>query len=127
MNYRLSRLLSAGTAAYGGYALAQPRHLGEALSNKPDVQASYDVVAQTYGVRDLAISALGIFGRSDKTVRAAMVLRIAMDVADCAVLVNRAEDDETRQKVMGVTLGWAALNTVALVVDGRRARSRAAR
>lgn len=127
MTYRLSRLLSAGTAAYGAYALAQPRHLGQALSSKPDVQASYDVVAQTYGVRDLAISALGMFGRSEKTVRAAMVLRIAMDVADCGVLVSRAEDDDTRQKVMGVTLGWAALNTVALVVDSRRAKRRAGR
>ncbi|MBJ7530422.1 MAG: hypothetical protein JHD04_12990, partial [Nocardioides sp.] len=43
------------------------------------------------------------------------------DLGDCAILAAKAPDSQVRSKVMAVTLGWAALNTVALVVDGRRA------
>lgn len=114
--------MSTATASYGVYALVDPRHLGRALTDDEPRQAEYDVLAQTYGGRDLAISALGIFGRSGRVVSAAMVLRIACDVSDGLILAARAEDDETRQKVLGVTLGWAALNTVALLRDRRAVR-----
>ena len=79
-----------------------------------------DLLAQTYGVRDLAISSLGVFGRSPRTVRAAMVLRIAMDLGDAALLATRIGPDQVRTKVLAVTLGWAGLNTLALLVDARR-------
>ena len=122
MSYRLSRLLSTATAAYGGYALAQPAHLWQALEADRKNREGLELLARTYGVRDLAISSLGIFGRSDRTVRAAMVLRIAMDLGDAAVLGSRTEDRDLRRKVLGVTLGWAALNAVALGIDSRRSR-----
>ena len=66
-----------------------------------------DLLAQTYGVRDLAISSLGIFGRSPRTVKAAMVLRIAMDLGDAALLSTRVGPGQVRTKVLAVTLGWA--------------------
>ena len=80
MGFPLSRLMSAATASHGVYALASPRHLGNALTTEPVEQAGYDVLARTYGTRDLTVS-----------------------------------------KVLGVTLGWAALNLAALVTDRRRA------
>lgn len=120
MTFPLSRFMSTATATYGVYALAEPRHLGDVLD--PKHAADYDLLAQTYGVRDLAVSALGIFGKSDKTVTAAMLMRIAMDVSDGLILSAKAKDDQTRQKVLAVTLGWAALNTLALRADRRRAR-----
>jgi hypothetical protein len=122
MTYRLSRLMSAATASYGVYALAQPRHLGTALSEDRKTQAKYDVLARTYGARDLATSALSIFGRSGRTVRAGMLLRIAGDVSDAAILSRQTADPSVRQKVLGITLGWASLNALALLVDSRRAR-----
>ncbi len=122
MTYSLSRLMSAGTATYGVFALLQPRHLGSAVD--PDHAAEYDLLARTYGARDLPVSALGMFGRSEKTVTAAMLIRISLDVADGLLLAGRAADDQTRKKVLGVTLGWATLNTLALVTDRRRARGR---
>jgi hypothetical protein len=42
-----------------------------------------------------------------------------MDVSDCATLSASTEDRAVRSKVMAVTLGWAALNAVALLLDER--------
>jgi len=122
MSYRLSRLMSAATASYGVYALAQPRHLGNAVD--PRNADDYDLLATTYGARDLAISSVGVLARSEKAVGAAMVIRILCDVLDGAILAARTRDDASRQKVLGVTLGWAGLNAAALAVDRRRARTR---
>jgi hypothetical protein len=121
MSYPLSRLMSAATATYGGYALYEPRHLGRALTSNPVEQSSYDTLAYTYGARDLTVSALGVFG-SERTVRTAMTVRIVCDVADGLILSARAGDDDTRVRVLGVTLGWASLNTLALLIDRRRAK-----
>ena len=120
MSYALSRLLSTGTAAYGGYALTQPAHLWQALRADRKDRDGLELLARTYGVRDLAISSLGIFGRSPRTVRAAMLLRIAMDLGDAALLSARADDEEVRRKVLALTLGWAGANALALIVDSRR-------
>jgi hypothetical protein len=122
MTFTLSRLMSTATASYGVYALAQPDHLGKLLTTDRRKQASFDVLARTYGARDLAVAAFGTLGRSQKTVTAAMLLRIVMDLSDAAVLSREAENEEIRQKVLAVTLGWASLNALALAVDRRRAR-----
>jgi hypothetical protein len=120
MSYPLSRIMSTASAAYGVYALAQPSHLWQALHSDRKDQAGLELLARTYGVRDTAISSLGVLGRSDKTVRAAMLLRIAMDLGDAAVLSTRTQDADLRRKVLGVTLGWAGLNALALAIDSRR-------
>jgi hypothetical protein len=120
MTFALSRLMSTATATYGVYALAQPRHLGDAVD--PKNAEDYDLLAEMYGVRDLAISAFGTLGRSEKTVSTAMRIRILCDIGDGVLLSMRAKDDETRAKVLGVTLGWAALNVLALRLDRRRAK-----
>ena len=119
MSFLRSRLLSTATAAYGVYALTEPRHLGAVLTSDPAGQESYDGLARTYGARDLAVAAFGILGRSPKTVTAAMLMRVAMDLSDAAILSREAKDNAARAKVLGVTVGWAALNAVALVKDRR--------
>jgi hypothetical protein len=120
MSYPLSRLLSTATAAYGGYALARPAHLWQALQADRKDREGLELLARTYGVRDLAISSLGIFGRSPRTVKAAMLLRIAMDLGDAALLSTRTDDEEIRKKILGITLGWAGANTLALLIDSAR-------
>ena len=120
MSYKLSRLMSTATAGYGAFALVSPEHLGNALDAGKADRPGLSLLAQTYGVRDLAISSLGIFGRSGKTVKAAMLLRIAMDLGDAALLSGKTDDDEIRTKVLAVTLGWAGLNALALVIDSVR-------
>jgi len=122
MTFRLSRLMSTATASYGVFALARPRHLGDAVD--PKHAADYDLLATTYGARDLAISSVGVLARSEKAVGAAMLIRILCDVSDGLILAAKAHDDATRQKVLGVTLGWATLNAAALAVDRRRAGAR---
>lgn len=120
MSYKLSRFMSTATAGYGAFALVSPEHLGKALAADKRDLPGLDLLARTYGVRDLAISSLGIFGRSGKTVKAAMLLRIAMDLGDAVLLSSRTDDEEIRTKVLAVTLGWAGLNALALVVDSVR-------
>jgi hypothetical protein len=124
MTYTFSRLMSASTLAYAGYALTTPRHLGEFMTSAEPQQGEYDLLAQTYGARDLAVGTLGLLGRSERTVTAAMLARIAFDVSDGLLLASRADDDETRAKVIGITWGYAALNTVALLADRRRAKKK---
>src|SRR4051794_29790213 len=114
MSFPLSRLMSAATASYGVYALVSPRHLGNALTADPVEQAEYDVLARTYGARDLTVSAVGLLARNGEAVTAAMVVRIASDLSDCVLLSLQAKDSTARAKVLGVTLGWAALNLAAL-------------
>jgi hypothetical protein len=120
MTYPLSRAMSVATAGYGVFALLRPRHLGTALTKDPVARAGFDTLALTYGARDLTVSTLGLLGRSERTVATAMAVRIAFDVSDGVILSSRA-DRAARGKVLGVTLGWATLNAVALMLDRRRA------
>lgn len=121
----LSRAMSVATLGYAGYCLVKPDHLPRVLEAPADDQATWEQVARTYGVRDLAIGSLGLFGSAPK-VRTSMALRVAMDLGDAGVLATRTSDPEIRRKVLAVTLGYAAANTLALVVDEARLR-RAAR
>lgn len=119
MTFPLSRFMCTATASYGVYALVEPRHLGRAVD--PKNAADYDLLATTYGARDLSISSVGLLARSEKAITAAMVIRIVCDVSDGLILAARAKDDATRQKVLGVTFGWATLNALALGIDRRSA------
>jgi hypothetical protein len=120
MSYKLSRLISTASVGYGAFALAVPEHLADALQADKEDRDGLDLLAQTYGVRDAAIGMFGMFGRSGKTVKTAMLIRIAMDLGDAALLSTRTKDDAVRQKVLAVTLGWAGLNALALVIDSIR-------
>jgi hypothetical protein len=122
MSYALSRLMSTATASYAGYCFARPDHLGQALEVDKGQQPAFEQLALVFGVRDAAISAFGVLGRSERTVRTAMWIRILCDVGDGIVLAVKAEDDDVRAKVLGVTLGWGALNWLALSIDKRRSQ-----
>ena len=117
MSYPLSRALSAATAAYGGYALTRPAHVWQALRADRKDRQGLELLATTYGVRDLAISTAGMFGKRPGTVRTAMRLRVAMDLGDGLLLSRRTDDPDVRRKVLAVTLGWAGINALALVID----------
>jgi len=49
-----------------------------------------------------------------------MALRIVGDLSDAAILATGTSKPQVQKKVLAVTLGWAALNTLALVADRRR-------
>jgi hypothetical protein len=111
--------MSALTAAYAVYALVDPDHLGRALDTSADERAGYRLLTQSFGPRDLAVSALGLLGRDPATVRTAMLTRIAFDLGDCALLATRTTGT-ARAKAVGATVGWAGLNVAALLRDARR-------
>jgi hypothetical protein len=119
VGYPLSRAMSAATAAYGVYALKRPAHLAELMEADPRQRDFYRTLARAYGVRDLAISTVGVLG-PDPAVRWAVRSRVAGDLVDCVTLGLRASDRLVRAKVVAVTLGWAALNVAALRWDESR-------
>jgi hypothetical protein len=117
MDHRLSRLTSAATAAYGLFALVRPSHLPDALEVRGPSRSTWEALALTYGGRDVAVSAVGIWG-SPQVVRVAMAVRIASDLTDGAILSSRTSG-AVRRKAVAVTLAWAGINTAALVLDER--------
>lgn len=118
MRYPLSRVLGLATCGYAVYALVRPGHLAGALEADEAERPALDRLARTYGVRDLATSALLLSSASELN-RAAMALRIASDLGDCAVLGATSDDPTVRRKVVAVTLGWAGLNALAWWADER--------
>lgn len=119
-HFPLSRAMGVATAAYAVYALARPGHLTSALEAPAGEKPSLDRLARTYGVRDLASTAL-LFTSDTSLVRAGVALRVAGDVGDCLILGTTATDPAVRRKVVGVTLGWAMLNGAAWLADERGA------
>lgn len=119
MSFALSRAMSAATAGYAAYALADPAHLARALGVSGADTRGFGALARSYGVRDAAVSAAGILG-PPAVVQGAMVLRVLLDLGDSGVLALATDDARARRRVIAVTTGWAALNTLALVIDRRR-------
>jgi hypothetical protein len=119
ISYPASRTMSTASAAYGVYALLKPSHLADVMDADAGQRSGYDSLARAYGVRDVLLSALGVFGRG-RAVAWAMRGRIAGDLADCATLVTKADDGQVRGKVAAVTIGWAVLNLLAYRWDRSR-------
>lgn len=120
---KYSKLISLATAAYGAFALVKPRHLAEGLEAPAEQAPAFDRMAYTYAGRDLTISGLALASSNPAVVTAMMGLRIAGDLADATILATGTDKPDVRKKVLAVTLGWAALNTAALLVDRRRCAS----
>ena len=121
---KYSKLLSLATAAYGAYAIAKPRHLADVIEAPTDQAPAFDRMAYTYAGRDLSISGLAIASGNPSVVTAAMALRILGDLSDAAILgAGTTDRPDVQKKVLAVTLGWAALNTIALVADRRALKS----
>jgi hypothetical protein len=116
---KYSKLISLATAGYGAFAAAKPRHLADGLEAPAAQAPAFDRMAYTYAGRDLAISGLALVAKSPSLVTAAMVLRIVGDLSDALVLSTGTSKPAVQKKVLAVTLGWAALNTAALVADRR--------
>ena len=120
---KYSKLISLLSAGYGAFALAKPRHLADNLE-APDGQApAYDRMAYTYAGRDLSISGVALASPEPSVITAAMALRILSDLARRSILgSSTSSKPDVQKKVLGITLGWAALNAVALLADRRRLR-----
>ena len=120
MDRPLSRAMGLATSALrrvrpGPSRAPRPR----ARTRPRGRDGSLDRLARTYGVRDLASSSL-LLSSDPALARAAMALRIAGDLGDCAVLTTTTSDPAVRRKIAAVTLGWAALNAAAWWADERR-------
>ena len=115
-----SQIMSAATAGYAAFALAKPRHLGNALTRSPLKQPEYDLVARMFGPRDLALSALAVFAPSPLARQHAMVARVALDLSDAAMLTPEARTKGAKAKVLGATLTWAGLNVAAILADRKQ-------
>ena len=118
---KYSKLISLFSAGYGAFALVKPRHLADNLEAPAGQAPAYDRMAYTYAGRDLAISGLALVSRNPSVITAAMTLRIASDLADASILGSGTSSrPDVQKKVLGITLGWAALNAAALLADRRQ-------
>ncbi len=117
---KFSKLISLATAAYGVFALARPGHLADGVEAPAEQAPVFDRMAYTYAGRDLSISGLALASSNPSVITAAMALRIVGDLSDAAILATGTAKPQVQQKILAVTLGWAALNTMALVADRRR-------
>lgn len=116
---KYSKLLSLATASYGVFALVRPRHLADNLEAPAGEAPAFDLMAYTYAGRDLSISGLALASGNPSVVTAMMVLRILGDLADATILGTSTSKPSVQKKVVAATVGWAALNTAALVADRR--------
>ena len=119
ISYPASRAMLAASAVYGVYALVKPSHLADVMRADVDERSGYDNLARVYGVRDLVISAVGVFGPG-RGVAWAVRARMAGDLVDCVTLVTKADEGRVRGKVAAVTVGWAVLNYLAFRWDRSR-------
>ncbi len=111
---RWSRLVAAASAGYGVFALAKPDHLASGL--EAEDTSALRTLAMVFGAREIAVGTLALLGER-RVVSACMTARLSFDLSDCAILLTQVEDEGVRRKVLGVTLGWAAVNALAVAVD----------
>ena len=103
------RVMSLATAGYAAYCLVKPEHLRQALGSDDPM---WDTVARVFGVRDLAVSAVGVLG-SPTAARTALTIRAAIDFGD-ATLLGLTVDGEARSKAVAAAGGWGLLNLAVL-------------
>ncbi len=116
---KYSKLISLATAGYGAFAAVKPRHLANGVEAPAAQAPAFDRMAYTYAGRDLAISGVALASNNRSVVTAMMALRIVGDLSDALILSTGTSKPNVQKKVLAVTLGWAALNTAALVADRR--------
>jgi hypothetical protein len=107
------RALGVATAVYSAAVIAKPKVLTKpsGLAETPATRT----LATAVGARDLVSGLAVTFAPSGLPLRLALLVRVAMDLGDTVVLGLAAPDKSTRAKVIGVTLGWAAINALALL------------
>lgn len=103
------RVMSAATAAYAVFSLVKPDHLGKALGSSDPM---WDTVARVFGIRDLAVSAVGLLG-SPAAARAALTIRASLDLGDAALL-GLTLDGDARTKAVAAAGGWGLVNLAVL-------------
>lgn len=111
---RWSRLVAAASAGYGVFALVKPDHLAAGL--EAEDTSALRTLAMVFGAREIAVGSLALLG-DRRIVSACMAARLSFDLSDCVILTTRLQDEGVRRKVLGVTLGWAAVNALAVVAD----------
>lgn len=111
---RWSRLVAGASAAYGVFALVKPDHLASGL--EADDTSALRTLAMVFGAREVAVGTLALLGER-RVVSACMAARLSFDLSDCAILLSQLEDEAVQRKVLGVTLGWGAVNALAVLAD----------
>jgi hypothetical protein len=112
-----ARLLGLLTVLYSVVAMIRPRILvtPAGLVARPDpVPGPLRVLTRAVGARDTAIGLAVMLAPMTAPLAVALLLRIAADLSDAAVFGLSVPEPAARRRTLAVTLGWAALNLVAL-------------
>lgn len=125
MRVGLARTVGLATALYGAAVTAWPALLAkpsgltdEAGRVAPETEVSLRPLAW----RDLASGVAMATAPEGPALRTAVLIRIAADFGDAALLGATLPDREPRRRAVAVSVGWGALSVAALLLPpGRRA------
>ncbi|RTL70512.1 MAG: hypothetical protein EKK42_02775 [Pseudonocardiaceae bacterium] len=108
-----ARFLGAATATYAAATLVRPSVLAGPV--QLGTSPATDALVRAVGVRDLA-SGLALVATNGHAGVVASAVRIGSDLGDAVVFGLSDLPADGRRKAVGVALGWAALNGVALAL-----------
>ncbi|MCG8927801.1 hypothetical protein [Lentzea sp. CC55] len=107
-----TRVLGAATAVYSAALVVSPRVLAKPTgltTSRGEVPAPVRTLVAAIGARDVAIGTAMVLAKPGGALRAAVMTRVAADLADAAVFGLTLPDRTTRRKVAAFALCWAAL------------------
>ncbi|OZM69954.1 hypothetical protein CFN78_27800 [Amycolatopsis antarctica] len=119
----LTKILGAGTAAYGAAILVRP-----ALMAKPcgltdargAVAASTGILIGAIGLRDIASGLAMSFAPDGRSQRTALAVRVASDAADALLLGLTLPDRSLRPKAAAAAGGWGLLCALSGLAGRKR-------
>lgn len=117
----IPRTLGVLTALYGLATIVRPAVLAKPAGLSGDEPSTgVSVLTRAVGARDVANGVAVALAPSGPALQLAVAARIAGDLGDAATFALAGElDGSARRKAVGVSVGWAALNVLALVVTRR--------
>ncbi|WP_329792828.1 hypothetical protein V1227_13300 [Lentzea sp. DG1S-22] len=107
-----TRALGAATAVYSAALVVSPRVLAKPTgltTSRDEVPAPVRTLVAAIGARDVAIGTAMALAKPGGVLRAAVMTRVAADLADAAVFGLTLPDRTARRKVAVFALCWAAL------------------
>jgi hypothetical protein len=112
-----ARLLGLLTVLYSIVAMIRPRILvtpAGLVSRAEPIPVPLKALTRAVAARDIAVGVAMMFAPMTVPLVWALVIRIASDFSDAAVVGVMVADRSAKLRTVGVAVGWGVLNLLAL-------------
>ena len=112
-----ARLLGLLTVLYSIVAMVRPRILvtpAGLVSRAEPIPVPLKALTRAVAARDIAVGVAMMFAPMTVPLVWALVIRIASDFSDAAVVGVMVADRSAKLRTVGVAVGWGVLNLLAL-------------